>query len=69
MMARLQTYNGFDWRRVAWGKPDAPPRPLCAYCAGALCDDEGTLMIWDAAGASARICDRCLKSYFQPCDA
>lgn len=48
----------FNWRRVAWGRPDSPQRPLCSYCHGAL--PEVPLMLFREDGACVSFCDECL---------
>ena len=49
--------KGFDWRMVAWGRPDSSPRALCSYCHGAL--PEAPLMVWRENGSAASFCDDC----------
>jgi hypothetical protein len=49
----------FDWRRVAWGRPDSRPRELCAYCAGALPDVP--LRVWKDDGSGASFCEACAE--------
>lgn len=61
MTTRLQFKPGFDWRRVAWGKPDSPRRDLCAYCHGAL--PEVPLMLWKQDGSAVAFCDRCVEQW------
>jgi hypothetical protein len=51
----------FDWNRVAWGRPDSPPRPFCAYCSAFLPKDSVPLMLWREDGSAARFCDRCAE--------
>jgi hypothetical protein len=51
----------FDWRRVAWGHPDSPVRPFCAYCSTFLPQDSVPLMLWREDGAAARFCDKCAE--------
>jgi hypothetical protein len=57
----LHFRDGFDWERVAWGKPDSPVRPLCSYCHGAL--SEVPLMLWKADGTTASLCDECVAQW------
>lgn len=61
MTAKLVFQEGFDWRRVAWGGPNSPARPLCAYCAGGL--PEVPLMIWRKDGGCASFCDECVERW------
>ena len=44
-------------RKILWGKPDIPPRPLCAICCGSLPDVP--FMLWKADGSGASLCDPC----------
>lgn len=64
-MARLMTTNGFEWRLVAWGKPDSPRRPLCSYCAGKIGEDDIPLMMFKTDGSLAQFCDKCIQTYFE----
>jgi hypothetical protein len=59
MKFKLRVMSGFDWSRVAWGRPDSPMRPLCAYCAGKIDDDDIPLMIWKDDGSCAQFCEKC----------
>jgi hypothetical protein len=62
MTAReLRFRDGFDWKRVAWGRPDSPRRSLCSYCHGAL--SEVPLMLWREDGSAASFCDECLEKW------
>lgn len=58
----LQPRPGFDWRRVAWGRPDSPVRPLCAYCHGAL--PEVPLIMTKRDGLTAMFCDDCTERWW-----
>lgn len=44
-------------RKIIWGKPHTPPRPLCAICCGPLPDV--SFMLWKADGSGASLCDPC----------
>jgi hypothetical protein len=59
--ARLAFRAGFDWRKVAWGRPDSPPRPLCCYCHGPL--PEVPLMLWREDGSGISFCDGCVEQW------
>jgi hypothetical protein len=61
-MTHIVPKPGFDWNKVAWGRPDSPPRRLCAYCAGPL--PEAPLMVWKSDGSGASFCDRCTERWF-----
>jgi hypothetical protein len=62
---KLRFKAGFD-RFCAWGLPESQPRELCAICAGPLLDIP--LIIWDARGASARLCKSCMEEWVEPDD-
>jgi hypothetical protein len=47
----------FDFRRIAWSRPDSPAPILCGYCSGALPDCP--LTVWRSDGAAASFCDDC----------
>lgn len=44
-------------KRMLWGKPSSPMRPLCALCCGALPSVPFMLFARDGSGAS--LCDPC----------
>jgi hypothetical protein len=48
---------------ICWGRPDSPPRDLCAVCHGAL--PETSLQLWRKDGASAAFCDDCVEKWFE----
>jgi len=54
---------GFEWGRVAWGRPDSPPRPLCSYCHDKIDEDE-PLMLWKPDRSMAQFCERCIERWF-----
>lgn len=53
----------FDWKRVAWGRPDSPPRPMCSYCHAGIGDDDVPLMLWREDGSAASFCDACVEAW------
>jgi hypothetical protein len=61
MTAKLRFRDGFDWKRVAWGRPDSPVRDLCAYCHGKL--PEVPLMLWNDEGYCISFCDDCVEKW------
>lgn len=63
---QLRVRRWFDWKRVAWGKPDSPMRDLCALCHGALPDVP--LIVWRADGSAASFCDDCVADMFESKD-
>jgi len=60
-VTKLKFRDGFDWRRVAWGRPDSPVRPLCSYCHGEL--PEVPLMLWRDDGSAMQLCDDCVDQW------
>lgn len=58
-MAKLVAKDGFDWSRVAWGRPDSPMRPLCAYCHSKIDDGDVPMMLWKDDGSCAQFCSEC----------
>jgi hypothetical protein len=48
---------------IVWGRPDSPPRKLCAICHGLL--PEVPLMLWRQDGSGASFCDGCIEKYFE----
>jgi hypothetical protein len=63
MQHRLKFRDGFDWRRVAWGRPDSPPRPFCGYCHAHISDDDVPLMLWKPDGSGVQLCDECVEKW------
>ncbi len=61
MSRQLKFRDGFDWRKVAWGRPDSPVRDLCSYCHGAL--PEVPLMMWREDGSCMQLCDDCTEKW------
>jgi hypothetical protein len=59
----LKFREGFDWGRVAWGRPDAPARRLCAYCSGLLIEEEVQLEIYKEDGSAATFCEECVETW------
>jgi hypothetical protein len=53
---------GFDWTRVAWGRPDSPVRGLCSYCHGPL--PECPLILTKRDGLTAMFCDTCTETWW-----
>jgi hypothetical protein len=62
--AKLEVRPGFDWSRVAWGRPESPRRPLCAYCHAGIGEEEVPLMLWKPDGSGAQFCDECAERWF-----
>lgn len=58
---KLRFKPEFNWRKVAWGRPDSPRRELCAYCHGAL--PEVPLMLWTEDDSAASLCDACVERW------
>lgn len=60
---KLRFRDGFDWRRVTWGRPDSIPTAICSYCHGAL--PEVPLMLWNEQGACIQFCDACVEQWVE----
>lgn len=50
-------------KRIAWGRPDSPQRPLCGLCHGALPDVP--LILMRDAGEVASFCDACVDEVLE----
>jgi hypothetical protein len=64
-MTQLRFRAGFDWGRVARGRPDSPVRPFCAYCSAFIDENEVPIMIWKDDGSAARFCDACIETWME----
>lgn len=66
--AFLQPKEGFDWRKVQWGKPDEPRTQTCSYCGRPFPEDETAnfipLIIWKQDGHAAEFCEECQREWF-----
>ena len=62
MTVFIRPKPGFDWGRIAWGRPDSPVRMLCAYCHGAL--SEVPLILTKQDGSTAMFCDDCAAQWW-----
>lgn len=60
----IKPREGFDWRRITWGRPDSPPSALCSYCSAVIPDNEVPLIMWNQGSYSARFCERCMVTWF-----
>lgn len=61
---RINPAAGFDWARVAWGKPDEPRAENCSYCGAAIGEDVVPLMMWSEDGYAAQFCDGCMREWW-----
>lgn len=61
---QLRFKPSFDWKRVAWGRPDSPRRELCSYCHGGL--PEVPFMLWRSDGSAISLCDACVEQHVGP---
>lgn len=62
---RLEPLPGFDWNRVAWGKPDSPRSAVCSYCFTSIGeDDEVPLILWTDDGHVAQFCAGCQREWW-----
>jgi hypothetical protein len=57
--------RGFNWRKVTWGRPDAPRSVLCSYCSAVIPDDGIPLIMWTSEGYAAQFCDECQSKWFR----
>ena len=60
---RMRFRDGFDWRRVTWGRPDSVPTAICSYCHGAL--PKVPLMLWNEQGGAIQFCDACVEQWLE----
>jgi hypothetical protein len=58
---KLTFRDGFNWKLVAWGRPDAPVRPLCGYCHAML--PEAPLILTKSDGSLVQFCDDCVEKW------
>lgn len=56
----LKTKPGFDWKHVAWSRPDAARAVLCSYCSLGISEDDVPLMVWRQDGRMAQFCEYCI---------
>jgi hypothetical protein len=61
---QLQPRDGFDWARVAWGRPDSPRSELCSYCFAKIDDDTVPLMLTTETGYVCQFCDQCMQRWW-----
>ena len=54
---------GFDWGRVAWGRPDSPVSAVCSYCFAAIGDDDIPIRVSKPDGMTAQFCDACVEKW------
>jgi hypothetical protein len=64
MTYRMLFRPGFDPNKVAWGRPDSPPRPFCCYCSDHIPERAVPLTVWHSDGSTARFCNRCVERSF-----
>ena len=55
---------GFDWNRLAWGRPDSPRSAVCSYCFAAIGDEEVPLIMWSKDGHAAQFCRSCQRTWW-----
>jgi len=61
MSRALKFRDGFDWRRVAWSRPDSPTPSICSYCFGPLPDVP--LMLFREDNSALSLCDACVEEW------
>ena len=64
MAAVLKPKDGFDWKKVTWGRPDSVPTVLCSYCSAALPENSAPLILSNAEGWTARFCEECQRRWW-----
>jgi hypothetical protein len=65
----LQPRAGFDWAKVQWSPPTAPPPTHCSYCYDKLPSEQedahfAELIIWNDASWCAMFCTRCQRDWW-----
>jgi hypothetical protein len=60
----LEPRKGFDWRHVAWGKPDSVRSALCSYCSAGISEGDVPLILTRDDGHVAQFCDACMKRWW-----
>jgi len=64
MTMKLAPRLGFDWSKINWGEPDAPPSALCSLCSSGIDEDEVPLMMWSRDGHAAQFCEACQRKWW-----
>lgn len=69
-MTMIHPKPGFDWSRVAWGRPDSPVSAVCSYCFAAIGENDIPLRLSSEDGHAAQFCDACMEKWwgFQRCE-
>ena len=60
----LKPKAGFDWNKVAWGRPDSPRSALCSCCFTAIGEHDVPLILWNKEGWTAQFCDACMRDWW-----
>lgn len=60
----IKPREGFDWRKINWGRPDSPPSALCSYCSAVIPEADVPLIMWNQGSYSARFCEACMVRWF-----
>jgi hypothetical protein len=63
-MTTLAPRPGFDWNRIAWGKPDSVRSALCSYCFTSIGEDDVPLILYAEDGHAAQFCDGCMEKWW-----
>jgi hypothetical protein len=61
---RLAPKAGFDWAKLAWGRPDSPPSVLCSYCSTSLGERDIPMRMWNPEGYTVALCGKCATEWF-----
>jgi hypothetical protein len=76
MKMQLQPKDGFDWKKVTWGRPDSPRSALCSYCSAVIPEESAPLIMWSSdshlpgmpggypAYMTAQFCLACQKTWW-----
>ena len=60
----LQPKPGFDWGRIAWGRPDSRRSAVFSYCFAAIGEDDVPLILWTDDGHASQFCDACMEKWW-----
>lgn len=63
-MPSLTPKAGFDFKHIAWGRPDSPPSAICSYCSAGIGEDDVPLILWNDEGWAAQFCDDCMEKWW-----
>ena len=61
---QLKPKDGFDWKKVTWGRPDSVRSALCSYCSASLSEDSVPLIMWTNDSHAAQFCEGCQRTWW-----